>query len=187
MAHFLVRCPFYDLLVLWSPGVYFDFAINGSRTVFLSLRNNDDILATPTAVDAKTLLPAGIDFLVRIDEDDYHVISNSSSVVSICSGDLGLNSSHTIRVIAPNNEPTTTLRVDGIWLDGTGELLPLPTIKSLLEEQTSPQMSNRFKVLEVVTDMSGLTSRKGRKNKAAFHGILKGVLGWEYLLGEMFG
>ena len=47
----------------------------------------------------------------------------------------------------------------------------------------------RRKILEVVTDLPGSFAckqkRQGRRTGGA-HGLLSGVMGWEYLLGEMF-
>lgn len=46
----------------------------------------------------------------------------------------------------------------------------------------------RRKVLEVVTDSPGSFTRKQRSQRSGgADGLLAGVMGWEYLLGEMFG
>jgi len=47
----------------------------------------------------------------------------------------------------------------------------------------------RRKVVEVVTDFPGLLVGKaqGRHRPGVAHGLLAGVMGWEFLLGEMFG
>lgn len=43
-------------------------------------------------------------------------------------------------------------------------------------------------MLEVVTDLLGsIAGKHRRKNTGTSRGILGGVMGWEYLLGEMFG
>ena len=57
------------------------------------------------------------------------------------------------------------------------------------EGEASPnEMQDRRKILEVITDSPGSLSskRKGRRTGGA-DGLLAGVMGWEYLLGEMFG
>jgi hypothetical protein len=43
-------------------------------------------------------------------------------------------------------------------------------------------------MLEIIADLPGsVTGRDRRKTIGSSHGILGGVMGWEYLLGEMFG
>jgi hypothetical protein len=43
-------------------------------------------------------------------------------------------------------------------------------------------------MLEIVTDLPGSGARKNRKQNMRINDeILGGVMGWEYLLGEMFG
>ena len=60
--------------------------------------------------------------------------------------------------------------------------------RSTVEEVTEqPVVSSRKKILEVVTDNPGWLSGKnmGRRTGGA-DGLLAGVMGWEYLLGDMF-
>ena len=58
------------------------------------------------------------------------------------------------------------------------------------EEEMLQTHQERKKILEVVTDSPGSFSSKqkgrGRRTGGA-DGLLSGVMGWEYLLGEMFG
>ena len=57
-----------------------------------------------------------------------------------------------------------------------------------LEDSTIPTLQERKKVLEVVTDYPGsLTSRSGGRRPGKVDSLLSGVMGWEYLIGEMFG
>lgn len=47
---------------------------------------------------------------------------------------------------------------------------------------------DRKKLLEVITDSPGsLTGRQRGRRTGGADGLLSGVMGWEYLLGEMFG
>ena len=58
------------------------------------------------------------------------------------------------------------------------------------EEEMLQTSQERKKILEIVTDSPGSFSRepkgRGRRTGGA-DGLLSGVMGWEYLLGEMFG
>lgn len=45
----------------------------------------------------------------------------------------------------------------------------------------------RRKVLEIITDMPGSHSAAGLRGSNGPRGLLAGVMGWDYLLGEMFG
>jgi len=56
------------------------------------------------------------------------------------------------------------------------------------EEEAQVTAENRKKILEVITDTPGSLSGKNKgKRKGGADGLLAGVMGWEYLLGEMFG
>ena len=47
---------------------------------------------------------------------------------------------------------------------------------------------SRKKVLEIVTDSPGsIIGHQRGSGSAGAHGLMAGVMGWEYLLGEMFG
>lgn len=86
-------------------------------------------------------------------------------------------------------EVIETLQVDGIWIDKGAELLPFeknPHMDEMIGTASAAQDSN--KMLEVVTDQVGwMAGRHAREASGSIHGILCGVMGWEYLLGEMFG
>ncbi|CZT50970.1 uncharacterized protein RSE6_12047 [Rhynchosporium secalis] len=185
------------------PGVYFDFTLNGSSTVLISLHNSDHQDQSPAKVfrsssSALPFLPltnssraAPISLLVRIDDEEYIVLPNATSLVSICPGNLNPLLRHEIRIIAPmvGNDAVETLQIEGIWINEGGQLLPHPG---------SPNPGDRFKqqtktsaprrMVEIVTDLPGSTASKEKsKNTGTARSIMKGVLGWEYLLGEMFG
>lgn len=89
-------------------------------------------------------------------------------------------------------EVVETLQVEGIWIDEAGQLLPFKT-DSTAEGPTAGSTElihsrPHRKMLEIVTDLPGsMAGRDRRKNTRLRGGILGGVVGWEYLLGEMFG
>ncbi|KAL8938121.1 MAG: hypothetical protein Q9211_003365 [Gyalolechia sp. 1 TL-2023] len=58
----------------------------------------------------------------------------------------------------------------------------------LKESEGFQDYRNRRKLLEVLTDTPGSSERRrhGTRTGGA-HGLLAGVMGWEYLVGEMFG
>jgi len=185
-----------------TVGVYFDFALKGSKTVFLSLHNKEQSNQLPTkritgTTQSLAFLPmanassaAPISLLARVDDDEYIVIPNASSITTIRRGNLDPRSRHNIRIIAPmvSRINVETLQVEGIWIDQGGEVLPHEA--SVFGDDFPPAQNKHVqnKMLEVVTDLPG--SKAGRdkgKSSGITHEILGGVMGWEYLLGEMFG
>jgi hypothetical protein len=187
--------------------VYFDFAFKGSKTVLLSLHNKDQLRRLPkqgviSAEPSLAFLPltnvssaAPISLLVRVDDEEYIVLPNATSIIPIRRGNLDTNSRYDIRIIAPmvSSYSLETLQVEGIWIDAGGELLPYETSmgsdnKLPPGDQTQYHSPAKNKMLEIVTDLPGSKVGKDkRKNNSFAHGILGGVMGWEYLLGEMFG
>ena len=191
-------------------GVYFDFALNGTATVLLSLHNSEQDLQTITIRATKTSpsldsIPVTnrssakpISLLARVDDDEYIVLPSATSIVSIRRGNLDPFSRHEIRIIAPmvGGDAGDTLQVEGIWIDEKGRLLPYKghsdddrTIASV--DSTSLHLASKTsqrKMLEIVTDIPGsMAGTDSQKNAGTTRGILSGVMGWEYLLGEMFG
>jgi len=182
--------------------VYFDFALKGSKTVLLSLHNQEQSShlsakqATGT-VQSLTFLPvanvsraAPISLLARADDEEYIVIPNATSITTVRRGDLDPNSLHDIRIIAPmvSSEIVETLQVEGIWIDQGGQIVPRDTSDSgdgFFPAQSKKYPTVQSKMLEVITDLPG--SKVGTEKSGITHTILGGVLGWEYLLGEMFG
>jgi hypothetical protein len=186
--------------------VYFDFALKGSKTVLLSLHNTDQSGQSPINRSVKTspglaFLPltniwsaAPISLLARVDDDEYIVLPNATSIVSIHRGNLDPNSRHDIRIIAPmvGRGNVETLQVEGVWIDEGGQLLPHDNFSGSedilpVEDETNPSHV-KAKMLEIVTDLLASKAGKDRsKNIGTTRGILTGVMGWEYFLGEMFG
>ncbi|CAG8977212.1 hypothetical protein HYALB_00007906 [Hymenoscyphus albidus] len=184
-------------------GIYFDFEIKGSTTVFLSLQNTERYQELPKPqkpprtldfLPANTPSVAGpISLLARVDGDEYTIFPNATSVVKLRNGELDPLARHYIRVIAPNikDNRTTLLQVNGIYIDGKGELLA-PLEATTLPKKTRAKdkamtAQTRRKMLEVVTDLPGITTGSlGHKEATPGHEVLRGVMGWDYLLGEMF-
>ena len=86
------------------------------------------------------------------------------------------------------SDAVETLQIEGIWIDEGGHLLQCQdeqTAASPLSQQAKSTTQRRM--LEIVTDLPGSVAEKGRRNSGTSRNILGGVLGWEYLLGEMFG
>jgi hypothetical protein len=208
MAHSLVpKLPHFSLKPANSnalEGVYFDFALKGSKTALLSLHNTDQPKQSTTkrsrnASPSLAFLPltntsraAPISLLARVDDDEYLVLPNATSIVSIRRGNLDPNSRHDIRIIAPmvGSDNVETLQVEGVWIDEGGQLLPHEE-SSASEDGLPlglPASPANYKMLEIVTDLPGSKAAKEKgKSIGTTHGILGGVMGWEYLLGEMFG
>ncbi|KAK0110012.1 hypothetical protein ONS95_002674 [Cadophora gregata] len=185
------------------PGVYFDFAVNGSSTVLISLHNSEQQTQS-SAKESTNISPtlpflpltntthaAPISLLVRIDDDEYLIFPNATSLISICRGNLNPPSRHEIRIIAPmvGGDAVETLQIKGIWIDEGGQLLPFqdaPTATNQFPQQAKSTIKRRM--LEIVTDLPGFNpSGDKQKTSGSSRGILGGVMGWEYLLGEMFG
>ncbi|KAH7336059.1 hypothetical protein BKA65DRAFT_458560 [Rhexocercosporidium sp. MPI-PUGE-AT-0058] len=124
-----------------------------------STKNSRAITPTlPFLPLTNTSSAAPISLLVRIDDEEYLVLPNAMSLVSICRGNLTPNSRHEIRIIAP--------MVGGETAKG----------------------AHQRRMLEIVTDLPGSLAGKDKsKSTGTSRGVLGGVMGWEYLLGEMFG
>jgi hypothetical protein len=187
-------------------GVYFDFCLKGSKTVLLAVHKTARSSQSPTKRSTSTpsslaSLPltnvssaAPISLLARVDDDEYIVLPNATSIVSICRGNLDPNSRHDIRIIAPlvSSDNVETLQVEGLWINERGQLLPYQTTTGSHGngpgEHETESLPAKPKMLEIVTDLIGSKAGKERrKNIGAEQTILGGVMGWEYLLGEMFG
>lgn len=151
-----------------------------------------------------------ISLLAQVDDEEYIILPNATSFVTLRTKDLDPHSQHIIRIIAPmvGRNKVETFQFLGVWIDEAGQLIPVPNplattnlqlsaremenedidlpFKALLRQDT-PQR----KMLEILTDlpgsMTGLDRRRNRMTSSITSGILGGVMGWEYLTGEMFG
>jgi hypothetical protein len=133
-----------------------------------------------------------------VDEDEYIVLPNATSIVTIRRGTLDKISPHNVRIIAPmvGSENVETIQVKGIWIDNGAELIPDLHYQSSAGNSPSkdgqpglfPEVRpSSPKMLEVVTDLPGFTSgRERKKTVSSLRSILGGVMGWEYLVGDMF-
>lgn len=186
-----------------AKGLYFDFEFTGSTTVFLSLQNANEYQESPKPKESSprlNFLPAiissiagPISLLVRVDNEEYTVFPNATSIVRLRYNELDPLERHYIRIIAPitKGNRTTILQVNGIYIDQTGLLLPPLKPTTLTESSFAGEKSTsrdwNKKMLEIVTDLPGaVTGPAGHKDVTLGQEVLCGVLGWDYLLGEMF-
>ncbi|KAL8883373.1 MAG: hypothetical protein Q9192_007208, partial [Flavoplaca navasiana] len=234
------------------PGVYFDVIIKNTTSIYLSLRNSPTKAGTsatesspearssvsskghlsfrPNSVNDKPAPPISV--LARVDQEEYILLPNASSLVAICSGSLQHDAVHSIRIIAPmtDNEGRGIIQLEGIWLSKGGYFEPIGGLSSsegsndedpfgaqndeigekhrsglskllrgsgqsgrvqhqeVLQPEESWDFRDRRKNLEVITDTPGSFGGRNRgKRSGGADGLLAGVMGWEYLLGEMFG
>lgn len=185
-------------------GLYFDFEFTGSTTMFLSLQNTNEDQESPRPKESSpglSFLPAitssiagPISLLVRVDNEQYTIFPNASSIVKVRYDELDPLERHYIRIIAPitKRNRTAVLQVNGIYIDGNGRLLqPLKTrtlLENPLAEDKTTSRDSSKKMLEIVTDLPGgaMKGPTGHKDVTPGHDVLCGVMGWDYLLGEMF-
>ncbi|QSZ34674.1 hypothetical protein DSL72_007528 [Monilinia vaccinii-corymbosi] len=204
------------------PGIYLDIAFNGSSTIVLSLHNSDRQAhekrtfsqnkttrsGIPPSLDNTSAEP--ISLLAQVDDEEYVILPNATSLVAIRTRNLDPQSQHVIRVIAPmvGRDTVETFQFLGVWIDEVGQLIPVPNPISTKKPQLSARgiksedfdgfrndlprkVTPQRKMLEIITDLPGsMTGRDRRKHRIApnfANGILGGVMGWEYLTGEMFG
>ncbi|ATZ53830.1 hypothetical protein BCIN_09g06010 [Botrytis cinerea B05.10] len=207
------------------PGIYLDIAFNGSSTILISLHNKDQqayfkrtdarnktaTSAFPALLDDKSAEP--ISLLAQVDDEEYVILPNATSLVVVRSNDLDPHSPHIIRIIAPmiGRDAIETFQFTGVWIDENGQLIPvqnpmsvstLPFSERNVEngelgisinavDSGFPENASRRKMLEILTDlpgsMTGLDRRKHQIASNVANGILGGVMGWEYLTGEMLG
>jgi len=172
-----------------------------------------------------------ISLIALVDQEEYVILPNASSLVPVRMKDLHPGIAHSIRVIAPmtDNGGTGVVQFDGLWLDKGGQL---STVEGSLaeghadeEDDMDPESDNvgkkhrlglgsilqgfdkddsenedeedesvlvsdfrkRRKLVEIITDTPAhLKGRKTTSRSGGSDGLLAGVVGWEYLLGEMF-
>ncbi|EPE26697.1 hypothetical protein GLAREA_02610 [Glarea lozoyensis ATCC 20868] len=191
------------------PGVYFDFEFNGSSNLFLSLGNAEEReqgqqapLAPKSTARRSDLLGSKvssvppISLLVKVDDDDYLVFRDAASFVSVRNRNLNPLEKHAIRVIAPmvQDGRVETLQIEGIYLDKDAHLIAPSSLGDVLDSQAESlsssgqnKYSSNRKMIEIITDLPKFAGSKGRDNQdQPAHNILKGIRGWDYLLGEMF-
>ncbi|KAI9887888.1 MAG: hypothetical protein M1823_000276 [Watsoniomyces obsoletus] len=236
------------------PGVYFEVTVNSTKSLYLSLRNTPVLPGStgspgPSKPDPdhfSFLNPSlsngpapPISLLAQIDQEEYVLLPNSSSLVTIRAGDLERDVPHDVRIIAPMTDDggSGVVQVEGIWLEKGGQLLRVEgsqldeevegedtfsaeneqigkkhslgwsrfvssrksEIASASEQTSSVKKDleevgrisgQRKRVLEVITDSPGSLGRQApglAKRTGGENGLIGGVMGWEYALGEMFG
>lgn len=255
MAHFPVCLSVHrsdlaadSFLVL---GVYFDINIQNTTSLLLSLHNAPDpklnSAASAFAAASTSSGLAGhqhyhfrplsnnekpappVSLLAQIDDQEYILLPNSSSLVSVRFNDLDPNMEHYVRVVAPmtDDHGTGVVELDGLWLGKGGKIGKVAgsllneeyvdedllgaeddlvgekhrtglsdvenAHRSTRDRQGTPDEllivnQDRKKILEIITDSPGsFTGRQRSWRSGGADGLLAGVMGWEYLLGEMFG
>ena len=257
MERFLVCCqrcshshadPAYRLFT----GAYFDLTIKNTTSLLLALHNAPyQESSTPSSVlEAPTRLVHGhrkhysfhpisadnaappISLLAQVDDEEYILLPNCSSLVTISFKGLDARTEHHIRIVAPmtDNYGLGIVELEGLWLSKGGELVKVPgsllsedyvnedsfnaendqvgakhqtglndigkdgisksgrqTAGIVAEDDSSSVDQDRKKLLEIITDSPGSLSGKQRIGRTGgVDGLLSGVMGWEYLLGEMF-
>ena len=174
-----------------------------------------------------------VSLLAEVDDQEYILLPNSSSLVTISSGGLDGKTEHQVRVVAPmtDDHGLGVVELEGLWLSKggklvkvTGSLLSEDYVNEDLLNAENDQVGERHrtglndiekdgtsrsdrqkasdietdefsfanqdpkKLLEIITDSPGsLTGKQQGKRTGGADGLLSGVMGWEYLLGEMFG
>ncbi|RDW92332.1 hypothetical protein BP5796_01726 [Coleophoma crateriformis] len=173
------------------PGVYFDFVVNGSKTILVSLHNtknqSSEFLAEKPLPEflrlSNTTATSGpVSILARVGDEDYLVFPEASSITDI-RRNLDVTSRQAIRIVAPMNGGFETLELDGLWIDEKSQIVP----QSQTQTGNGEEHPRQRKILEIVTDLSGSSTARQEDTKKTSQALLRGVRGWEYLLGEMFG
>ena len=237
-----------------SAGVYFDVTIRNTTSLFIALHNAPEQPASSpsSTLEAPMLLVHGhrkhysvhpiasdraaspVSLLAQVDDQEYILLPNSSSLVSISSKGLDERMEHRVRVVAPmtDDHGLGIVELEGLWLSKGGNLVKVAGsllsedyanedsldaenaqvgekhrigLKDIEKDGTSKSggqiaanigedddssftSKNRRKLIEVITDYPGsLTAKQRGRRTRGVDGLLSGVMGWEYLLGEMFG
>lgn len=177
---------------------------------------------------------APVSLLAEVDDQEYILLPNSSSLVTISSKGLDERTEHHVRVVAPmtDDHGLGVVELEGLWLSKGGKLVNVAgsllgedyenedllnaendrvgakhqtglndigedgtskigrqIASDIVKDEHPPRVSqDRKKLLEIITDSPGsLTGKQRGKRTGGADGLLSGVMGWEYLLGEMFG
>ncbi|KAL9053087.1 MAG: hypothetical protein Q9162_005009 [Coniocarpon cinnabarinum] len=172
-----------------------------------------------------------VSLLALVDNEEYVVLPNATSLVPVRMKDLNKKGYHTIRVIAPMTDDAGmgVVQLDGIWLDKGGQLVPVEGSTASVgqsieddfdaesdeigrshrlglasfmrgsekgqtqagddeDEEETPDFRRRKKLIEIVTDTPAHLDNRPRHTSRTREAdnLLSGVVGWEYLIGEMF-
>lgn len=234
--------------------MYFDITVKNTTSLLLALHNapEQESSTASSMPETPTLLVHGhrkhysfhpipgdkaaspISLLAEVDDQEYILLPNSSSLVTISSKGLDERTEHHIRLVAPMTDDNGlgVVELEGLWLSKGGKLVKVAgsllsedyvnedllnaendqvgerhraglndiendgTSKSgrqkasdiAEDDDFSFASQDRKKLLEVITDSPGsLTGKQQGRRTGGADGLLSGVMGWEYLLGEMFG
>lgn len=235
-------------------GVYFDITIQNTTSLLLALHNAPEQESnTPSSTsEAPTLLvhtrrkhysfrpipgdkaAPPVSLLAEVDDQEYILLPNSSSLVTISSKGLDERTEHHVRIVAPmtDDHGLGVVELEGLWLSKGGKLVKVAGsllsedyvnedtldpendevgerhrtgLNDIEEDGTSKSgrqiasdiaqaddlsfaNEDRRKLVEIITDSPGSLAGKQRSRRTGgADDLLSGVMGWEYLLGEMFG
>ncbi|CCD47880.1 hypothetical protein BofuT4_P113840.1 [Botrytis cinerea T4] len=88
-------------------------------------RNKTATSAFPALLDDKSAEP--ISLLAQVDDEEYVILPNATSLVVVRTNDLDPHSPHIIRIIAPmiGRDAIETFQFTGVWIDENGQLIPV--------------------------------------------------------------
>ena len=159
-------------------GVYFDVVIRNTTSLFVALHNapkevTSEIAAIPMSSTrpSRVTNPGHLSFrpmpsnhkpappvslLARIDDEEYVLLPNSSSLVSVCLNCLSREQQHQIRIVAPmvDDHGSGVVELEGLWLDKGGSFIKVAG-SSLSEEYVDEDL------LEAENDIIGEKHRVG--------------------------
>lgn len=186
--------------------------INCSSTILLSLDNSavpafpqEDNTLSHLSGYADNLQAGPISLVAQVDDDEYVVLFNASTIVTIRKYDLIRDSTHIIRIMAPmmDSLDSGSLQMRGLWLENGAKIIPLQSRAHIEKkdendrEEHNQASSMRTKIvdktnrpkklLEIVTDSQASKVFRQRSLHGHTHKILAGVMGWDHLVGDMFG
>jgi hypothetical protein len=192
-----------------SPiGVYFDISFNQSTSIYIKLFNSpsssENHYPTQTSIhpiqaldhlqfraNNENVPSQPLSILAQVDDDEYIVYKSASGLIQIKSNELDPQLTHQVRIIAPmtDNFGIGTIEVEGILLDKEAQIFwPKGSRDNNLEgsKDEDDNIPIPAKSIEIITDYLGALGL-GKRDTTGREGPIGGVMGWEYLLGDMFG
>ena len=136
-----------QFLIDFAPGVYFDVIVKNTTSFFVALHNaplhSTAATSLTPAVPSASVNPGHLSFrpfsanekpaapvslLAQIDDEEYVLLPNSSSLVSVCLNSLSPTQEHHIRIIAPMTDHygCGVVELEGLWLSKGGSLNKVP-------------------------------------------------------------
>ena len=159
---------------------------NSSALVTISSKGLDE----RTEHHVRVVAPMTDDHGLGIVELEGLWLSKGGKLVKVAGSLLSEDYENEDLLNAENDQVGTKHRtgLGDIGEDGTsksGRQIVSDVAKDTSSSSASP---DRKKLLEIITDSPGsLTGKQRSRRTGGADGLLSGVMGWEYLLGEMFG